>query len=323
MVMKKFSKLFLFCLLFSSIIFSQANIFSDNFDSYTPDLKIACQNPSVWTTWSNLPCSFEDAVISDNYSYSGSNSCLNLWYNDLVKDFGPAFSSGRYRMSFKAYIPTGKDGYFNTLATFDVPNSNYYWGMECYFTTTGVCSVYAGSATPNISSTYPIATWFPVEVVVDLDNDQAQLSVNNEIVTTWQWTLGSRGFGSPLTLDANDFFGQNPTNELYIDDYVLANLPPVSVDQENTTPVEFNLSQNYPNPFNPNTEIGFSIAKFGFVSLKVYDILGNEIAILVNEFKPAGSYEVEFNVKDLPSGIYLYKLQVDSFIESRKMILLK
>jgi|WetSurMetagenome_2_1015567.scaffolds.fasta_scaffold20476_2 hypothetical protein len=321
--MKKFNKLFLSSLLFSSIIFSQTNIFSDNFDSYTPDLKIACQNPSVWTTWSNLPCSFEDAVISDNYSYSGSNSCLNLWYNDLVKDFGPAFSSGRYRMSFKAYIPTGKDGYFNTLATFDVPNSNYYWGMECYFTTTGICSVYAGSTTANISSTYPIAAWFPVEVVVDLDNDQAQLSVNNAIVTTWQWTLGSRGFGSPLTLDANDFFGQNPTNEFYIDDYVLDNLPPVSVDQENTTPVEFSLSQNYPNPFNPATSIEYAIGSRQFVTLKVCDLLGEEVATLVNEEQPAGKYEVEFDGSGLSSGIYIYKIAAGNFVETKKMILLK
>lgn len=331
--MLKFNKLFLFCLLFSSIIFSQTNIFSDNFDSYTPGLKIACQNPSVWTTFSNLPCSFEDAVISNNYSYSDSNSLLNLWHNDLVKDFDPAFSSGKYRMSFKAYIPTGKDGYFNTLATFAGPNGYNNWGMECYFTTTGICSVYAGSTTANISSTYPIAAWFPVEVVVDLDNDQAQLSVNNAIVITWQWTLGSRGFGSPLTLAANDFFGQNPTNEFYIDDYVLDNLTPASVDQQNITPVEFNLIQNYPNPFNPTTIIGFWIADFGFVSLKVYDMLGNEIAALVNEEKPVGSYEVEFDASNLTSGVYFYQLLVSAlqgkdgkagnYIETKKMVLIK
>ncbi len=321
--MIKFNTLFLFCLLFSSIIFSQTNIFSDNFDSYTPGLKIACQNPSVWTTWSNLPCSFEDAVISDNYSYSGSNSVLNVYHNDLVKDFGPAFSSGRYRMSFEAYIPTGKDGYFNTLATFDVPNSNYYWGMECYFTTTGICSVYTGSTTANISSTYPIAAWFPVEVVVDLDNDQAQLSVNNSIVTTWQWTLGALGTGGPLTLDANDFFGQNLTTEFYIDDYVLDNLPPVSVDQENTTPVEFNLSQNYPNPFNPVTRIQYAVSSMQFVTIKICDVLGREAATLVNEEKPAGTYEVFFDATGLSSGVYFYQLRAGSLFQMRKMVLLK
>jgi hypothetical protein len=93
---------------------------------------------------------------------------------------------------------------------------------------------------------------------------------------------------------------------------------------------QFSLAQNYPNPFNPITNIEFRIAGFGFVTLKVYDILGREIATLVNEEKPAGEYEVEFNavshsgeVRNLTSGIYFYKLQAGSVIETKKMILLK
>ena len=94
---------------------------------------------------------------------------------------------------------------------------------------------------------------------------------------------------------------------------------------------KFNLFQNYPNPFNPVTKIKFTIPSViasgakqsQIIILKVYDILGNEIAILVNEIKPAGSYEVEFNAKNLPSGIYFYKLQEGSFSETRKMVLLK
>jgi len=86
---------------------------------------------------------------------------------------------------------------------------------------------------------------------------------------------------------------------------------------------EFNLEQNYPNPFNPSTSIQYALSSRQFVSLEVYDVLGNEIATLVNEEKPAGSYEVEFNSTSLPSGIYFYRLQAGSFIESKKMILIK
>jgi hypothetical protein len=321
--MTKFSKLFLFCLLYSSIIFSQTNIFSDNFDSYTAGLKIACQNPSGWTTWSNAPCGPEDAIISNNYSYSDSNSLLILLGNDLVKDFGPAFSSGKYRIIFKAYIPQGKDGYFNTLATFAGPSVNSNWGMECYFTTAGICSVYAGSNTPNISSTYPIAAWFPVEVVVDLDNDQAQLSVNDTIITTWQWTLGSHGSGSPLTLNANDFYGQNTTNEFYIDDYDLDDLTAVSVDQQNTTSVEYNLFQNYPNPFNPTTTISWQSPIGSWQTFKIYDLLGNEIATLVDEYRPSGKYEVQFDASGLASSVYIYQLITGNYIQTRKMVIVK
>jgi len=83
------------------------------------------------------------------------------------------------------------------------------------------------------------------------------------------------------------------------------------------------LIQNYPNPFNPATTIKYSIPELSFVILKVYDVLGNEIAILVNEEKPIGNYEVEFDATTLPSGIYFYRLQAGSFVETKKMVLMK
>jgi hypothetical protein len=98
--------------------------------------------------------------------------------------------------------------------------------------------------------------------------------------------------------------------------------PLVSVENENV-PVTFNLSQNYPNPFNPTTSLQYAIGSRQFVTLKVYDLLGREIATLVNEEKPAGEYEVEFNGYTLPSGIYFYQLKAGSFSETKKMILLK
>jgi pimeloyl-ACP methyl ester carboxylesterase len=86
---------------------------------------------------------------------------------------------------------------------------------------------------------------------------------------------------------------------------------------------KFELEQNYPNPFNPSTTIQFQIPKSSFVNLKVYDILGKEVATLADEYKPAGSYEVNFDASQLSSGIYFYKLQTASFVETKKMVLLK
>ncbi len=85
----------------------------------------------------------------------------------------------------------------------------------------------------------------------------------------------------------------------------------------------YSLSNNYPNPFNPSTTISYSVPEIEFVTLKVYDVLGSEVATLVNEEKPVGSYEVEFEAADLPSGIYFYRLQAGSFVESKKMVLMK
>ncbi len=88
-------------------------------------------------------------------------------------------------------------------------------------------------------------------------------------------------------------------------------------------PAEFNLSQNFPNPFNPTTTIQYSVEKLQQVTLKVYDILGNEISTLVNSEQPAGVYTIKFNGTTLSSGIYFYKLQTENYSETRKMLLMK
>lgn len=90
------------------------------------------------------------------------------------------------------------------------------------------------------------------------------------------------------------------------------------------TPVEFNLQQNYPNPFNPATKINFSIPNSSKVTLKVYDVLGNVISTLLsNEYLTANSYSVNFDAKNLTSGIYFYTLEADNFIDTKKMLLVK
>jgi len=98
----------------------------------------------------------------------------------------------------------------------------------------------------------------------------------------------------------------------------------VPVNDDNPKyPVNYTLFQNYPNPFNPSTKIKYSIPKISFVTLKIFDILGREITTLVNEEKPAGNFEVEFDGAELSSGIYFYKLQTGNYSEVKKMILIK
>ncbi len=85
----------------------------------------------------------------------------------------------------------------------------------------------------------------------------------------------------------------------------------------------FSLDQNYPNPFNPATSISYQLPLNSFVTLKVYDVLGNEIATLINEEKPAGSYKLDWNAADQPSGVYFYQLKTGSFVQTKKMIFLR
>ncbi len=120
----------------------------------------------------------------------------------------------------------------------------------------------------------------------------------------------------------NDNSWASPSNWMYtwVGDQMMT-----SIDEDLTAgvPVEFELKQNYPNPFNPSTTIEYAIAKPGLVTLDVYNTLGQKVAILVNQTQSAGRYTVNFNMPNLPTGIYFYRLQTNQFVDVQKMILLK
>jgi len=116
----------------------------------------------------------------------------------------------------------------------------------------------------------------------------------------------------------------NNDDGIYIDDINIIVLePPTDVEQVVSTINNYVLHQNYPNPFNPTTSIRFAIPEAGITTLKVYDILGREVATLVSEEKSVGTYELTWYAENLPSGIYFYRLLAGSFVETKKMVLMK
>jgi hypothetical protein len=131
-----------------------------------------------------------------------------------------------------------------------------------------------------------------------------------------------------ITFDGQYFFfttqksGDLGYNPYWVDAQVIYDLI-MDVEDEDSNPVDFYLSQNYPNPFNPTTTIKYQIPELSFVTLNVYDVLGNEITTLVNEEKPAGKNEVELNAHNLLSGVYFYQLKAELFSETKKMLLMK
>ncbi len=148
------------------------------------------------------------------------------------------------------------------------------------------------------------------------------------------WPEAADGKGSTLALinpDSDNSLAQNWAASSNYGTPGRINDTGTSVDEtDNNKPEKYFLSQNYPNPFNPTTTIKYSIPVEAYcntpphnVLLKVYDILGNEVATLVNEQKPAGNYEVDFTGNNLSSGIYFYTLRAGSHIESKKMVLVK
>jgi len=129
------------------------------------------------------------------------------------------------------------------------------------------------------------------------------------------WTFAGLAIKDPYIWALRDFMG----NAYY---RPLTNITAVENDNL-TSPNNFILNQNHPNPFNPNTIINYSIPKSYQVSIKIFNVLGSEIETLVNEEKPVGTYELSWNAANLPSGVYFYQLQAGSFVQTRKMILLK
>jgi len=116
---------------------------------------------------------------------------------------------------------------------------------------------------------------------------------------------------------------ENDTNNFIEKDFIL-NVNAVGINNISSIATSYSLSQNFPNPFNPSTNILFSIPSAQVVSLKVYDILGNEVSNLVNNEKlTAGEYKVDFNGASLSSGIYYYSLKTENFADTKKMILVK
>ena len=139
----------------------------------------------------------------------------------------------------------------------------------------------------------------------------------------YSWVDITKGFSSSCAWYIFAKYGFNP--------FTFEKNLPTSVIEDESKEINFNLDQNYPNPFNPTTRIKFTVSNViageskqsKLITLKVYDVLGKEVAILVNEEKPAGESEVEFNGINLSGGIYFYQLKSESFVQTKKMVLLK
>lgn len=151
------------------------------------------------------------------------------------------------------------------------------------------------------------------------DDDSVYISSN--FGDTWHsipQPIGIYNYISDIKEDGsgNLFFGTSRTGLFEID--IINDL-----DEEPYSSNSYFLSQNYPNPFTPTTKIKYSVTSATNVQIKVYNILGKEVNILINEHKNTGNYEIEFDGSALPSGVYFYKIQAGSFVQTKKMIILR
>lgn len=185
------------------------------------------------------------------------------------------------------------------------------------------------SFTANIRDSKVNLTW---QTASELNNRgfEIQRFKDSEIEKLKNWrTIGfTKGNGTTTEINNYNFVDEPIESGHYV--YRLKQID-YSGTFEYSTEVEvnfiyandFKLSQNYPNPFNPSTTIEYQIPQSSFVTIKVYDVIGSEIITLVNEEKSAGIHEVNFEPKNLTSGLYLYKISAGGFEQTRKMLLLK
>jgi hypothetical protein len=168
------------------------------------------------------------------------------------------------------------------------------------------------------TNTNPTFFKMPVQVKVTTSMGIFNFTLFNELQDQG-WVLPVAGQPTSIEFDPNNYILKDIVGTTSSDE--LQNIPSI-----------FSLSQNYPNPFNPSTIISWQIAVSSHVTLKVYDLLGREVATLVDEFKQAGKYNSEWRIEnlsaarqngELPSGIYYYTLQAGNYIQTKKMVLIK
>ncbi len=262
---------------------------------------IASDNPNqITTNTNNLVLATEDASLSGNVHLTTMSGSIGKKVLYFLNTYSPA----------KFSINLNKSGQW------------YAWG-RMYFKSSG---------SPNNS------------FYLQVDNGpKLTFGNNNNSYDKWHWEgnglsnlyLGNLNMGShTITI-----YGREAVSSVMLDQIVISsdayftandnnfnaatNKNITEIKDSDLKPNEYKLLQNYPNPFNPSTIIQFSVPNEGNVSLKIYNILGAEIATLINESKPAGTYNVTFNASDLSSGVYFYKLVTPNFFEIKKMLLVK
>ena len=255
-----------------------------------------------------------------------------------------SLSSPKTELTQCAWVQITQWGWFgNTYVPVITKSDNYEYNFQYRL---GVSQEYLITSINNWDNTVyaPFSTdlneWYFIASV--LKNDTVKSYVDGILLNTFPIIPGPINYDAkPLEIGRDmpgveeDFFGKIDDIKIYnraLSDEEIFNLyefgNTTSINENDlTTVTDFVLNQNYPNPFNPSTIITYQLPINSEVTLKIYDVLGNEVTTLIDEYKEAGSYQLEFNtasrIKNLSSGIYLYKLQAGSFTSTKKMILIK
>ena len=280
---------------------AQTILFEDNFDSYAVGSGVVAQNTN-WAYWSAGTPS--DANVSSDFANSGANSAnINGTATDLVLPIGP-FTTGKYDIKFKMFLPAGAGGYFNALHTWSGSSTAYQWACDVFFDGTGVATWTTGG-TPGGAVTVGTDVWFDVQVTADMDNDLGRLYFNGVVANEWQWSLNNaNGAAGSNTLAAFDFYGTNTANtagNYYIDDVQVIESTGVTIKPLGSEKIS--KVSIYPNPTNSNFSIEIP-ENFVGGEISIIDLTGK----VVLRDRITQSAVKRFDVSNLNDGIYLIRM---------------
>ncbi len=284
-------------------------------------------------TMSVAPNGRIDVVWLDTRDNSVSN--ISALYYSNSTDGGATWSTNErlsdYFDSHLGWPNQNKMGdYFDMVS--DINGANLAWAATfngeqdvyySYIADTTIVPVELVSFSASVAANVANLKWITAS---ELNNHGFEIERSSDL-SDWR-TIGFRdGKGTTTEPQTYSYLDENLSTGIY--QYRLkqidfnGNFEYSDFVEVEIAPSGFSLSQNYPNPFNPSTAISYQLPANSFATLKVYDVLGGEIVTLVNEEKPAGLYEVEFDASEFGSGVYFYQLKAGSFIETKKMVLLR
>lgn len=304
--MKKQS-LIIWCFSIVSICWSQS-IF-DDFDNYNAGEYLGIESNGLWTTWNNSPGGAEDAIISNEHSYSSNNS-IKLQSGsptDVILPLGNK-TSGNWVLSYMMRIEPGYGAYFNLLHEFDSEASN--WAVQVYFSQTGHGYLTVGSGFQNSIFTHPVGSWFEVKVDVDIDNNLAYIVLNDAFILSWIWSKGSMNeqASSSTKLAALNLFPAASGDDdalYYVDNVSFSEYEIGLSESESQTSIYPNPATNY-----------FSLRNAKSTDVQVFNLLGAEIFTLYS-----ADYEQVIDCSSWKSGVYFVQTtKKDGSIQRSKLI---
>ena len=297
---------------------------SDSLNSTAPDRALTLRRAGLLP----LDQHFTDAALPPPFwTLDQGSAATQYWTRDVASGYGIGTGSARYDF-WTASATTGPQ----TLTSNQFPAVTA--GLN-YLRFNEACSYYSATAIDSCiveTSTDAGATWTSLLRMYQsttLSSGYNSIGSMTTVPTTTQFLVPAANQWAtkilPMPIGTNKVrftaksaFGNN----LFIDD--ITSGPSTGIGNPiGFTPERYDLAQNYPNPFNPTTKINFSLPKQGLVTLKIYDMLGKEVALVLNEVRTAGNYSVDFNAANLSSGVYFYKLTSGDFSDVKRMMLIK